>query len=164
MLLEFYRFGKPNSLNLPQRRGSALRTVMLRPIHSTSWRSLIALVSSSPLARSTKPKPRLRPDSRSRGREHFFTSPYCPKRWIRSSRSVSQERFPMKMVKKLNRLVVRLYFRILPPFTAWTEEQSLAIERHGGVGIQLQWLEWRTIPSVSMCAGETQVRQSELRF
>ena len=75
---------------------------MLRPIHSTSCRSLIAFVSSCSLARSTNPNPRFRPDSRSRGSEHFVTSPYCPNRWVRSSLSVSQERLPIKMVKEAN--------------------------------------------------------------
>ena len=36
-----------------QRRGSALRTEMLRPIHSTSWRSSMAFVSSASWLRST---------------------------------------------------------------------------------------------------------------
>ena len=63
-----------------QRRGSALRTEMARPIHSTFCRSSMADCSSASLLRSTKAKPRLRPVSRSSGREHLLTSPYCPKR------------------------------------------------------------------------------------
>ena len=63
-----------------QRRGSALRTEMLRPIHSTSWRSSMAFVSSASWLRSTNANPRLRPVSRSRGIEHLVTSPYCPNR------------------------------------------------------------------------------------
>ena len=59
-----------------QRRGSALRTEMARPIHSTFCRSSIADCSSASLLRSTKAKPRLRPVSRSRGKEHLLTSPY----------------------------------------------------------------------------------------
>ena len=85
-----------------QRRGSAFRTVMARPIHSTFCRSLMAAVSACSSARSTKAKPLFRPVSRSNGMEHLLTSPYSPNRWMRSSLSASQERFPMKMVKKLS--------------------------------------------------------------
>ena len=81
--------------------GSATRTEMARPIHSTSWRSSMAFFSSSALPRSTKAKPRLRPVSRSRGIEHLLTSPYWLNKWMRSSLSASQERLPMKIVKKL---------------------------------------------------------------
>ena len=84
-----------------QRRGSATRTEMARPIHSTSWRSSMAFFSSSALPRSTKAKPRLRPVSRSRGIEHLLTSPNWLNKWMRSSLSASQERLPKKIVKKL---------------------------------------------------------------
>ena len=81
--------------------GSALLIRRGRPISSVPWRASIARPSLSASAISTKAKPRLRPVSRSRGREQFDTSPKGANNSAMSSCSARKGRLPTKMLTGL---------------------------------------------------------------